>query len=299
MKIKFLSFGVIFTFLFACDNNNGLKDASGVFEATEIIVSSEANGKIIDFNVSEGDQLQQGAFVGLVDTTQLYLSKLQLVANKKSILAQKPDIKTQIEATEREIEKQEFEKKRLENLLEGDVATQKQLDDINALLEILRAKLKSQKSNLVNSVNSINAQSETIDVQVAKLEDQLEKSKITSPITGTVLLKYAEEGEITAMGKPLFKIADVDNMILRVYVTSDQLAKLKIGQKIKVLAEFGETENREYEGTVTWISNKSEFTPKTVQTQDERANLVYAVKVAVNNDDYLKIGMYGGIKFDE
>jgi len=299
MKSEFLSFGVIITFLLACDNNNGLKDASGVFEATEIIVSSEANGKIIDFQVSEGDQLQQGAFVGLVDTTQLYLSKLQLVANKKSVLAQKPDIKTQIEATEREIEKQEFEKKRLEKLMEGDVATQKQMDDINALLEILRAKLKSQKSNLVNSVNSINAQSETIDVQVAKLEDQLEKSKITSPISGTVLVKYAEEGEITAMGKPLFKIADVDNMILRVYVTSDQLAKLKLGQNIKVLAEFGETENREYDGTVTWISDKSEFTPKTVQTQDERANLVYAIKVAVKNDDYLKIGMYGGIKFDE
>jgi HlyD family secretion protein len=259
----------------------------------------EANGKILEFHISEGEYLQKQKIVGLVDTTQLHLSKLQLLANKKSILAQKPDIKTQIEATEREIEKQEFEKKRLVNLLEGDVATQKQLDDINALLEILRAKLKSQKSSLANSVNSINAQSETIDVQVAKLEDQLKKSKITSPITGTVLVKYAEEGEITAMGKPLFKIADIENMILRVYVTSDQLAQLKIGQKVKVLAEFGETENREYNGKVTWISDKSEFTPKTVQTQDERANLVYAVKVAVPNDDFLKIGMYGGIKFSE
>jgi HlyD family secretion protein len=299
MKSGSLSFILIIPLLLACNNNDGLKDASGVFEATEIIVSSEANGKILEFHISEGEHLQKQKIVGLVDTTQLHLSKLQLLANKKSILAQKPDIKTQIEATEREIEKQEFEKKRLENLLEGDVATQKQLDDINALLEILRAKLKSQKSSLSNSVNSINAQSETIDVQVAKLEDQLEKSKITSPITGTVLVKYAEEGEITAMGKPLFKIADIENMILRVYVTSDQLAQLKIGQKVKVLAEFGETENRAYEGKVTWISDKSEFTPKTVQTQDERANLVYAVKVAVPNDDYLKIGMYGGIKFSE
>jgi len=299
MKSGSLSFILIISLLLACNNNDGLKDASGVFEATEIIVSSEANGKILEFQISEGEHLQKQKIVGLVDTTQLHLSKLQLLANKKSILAQKPDIKTQIEATEREIEKQEFEKKRLENLLEGDVATQKQLDDINALLEILRAKLKSQKSSLSNSVNSINAQSETIDVQVAKLEDQLEKSKITSPITGTVLVKYAEEGEITAMGKPLFKIADIENMILRVYVTSDQLAQLKIGQKVKVLAEFGETENRAYEGKVTWISDKSEFTPKTVQTQDERANLVYAVKVSVPNDDYLKIGMYGGIKFRE
>jgi len=299
MKSGSLSFILIISLLLACNNNDGLKDASGVFEATEIIVSSEANGKILEFQISEGEHLQKQKIVGLVDTTQLHLSKLQLLANKKSILAQKPDIKTQIEATEREIEKQEFEKKRLENLLEGDVATQKQLDDINALLEILRAKLKSQKSSLSNSVNSINAQSETIDVQVAKLEDQLEKSKITSPITGTVLVKYAEKGEITAMGKPLFKIADIENMILRVYVTSDQLAQLKIGQKVKVLAEFGETENRAYEGKVTWISDKSEFTPKTVQTQDERANLVYAVKVSVPNDDYLKIGMYGGIKFRE
>ncbi len=297
MKSGFLSFTVLIFFLAGCNNNDALKDASGVFEATEIIVSSEANGKITELNVAEGERLEQGLIVGLVDTVQLHLTKLQLLANKKAVLASKPDVKTQIEATEREIEKQEFEKKRIESLLEGDVATQKQLDDINSLLDILKAKLKSQKSSLANSVNSIDAQSETIDAQIAKLEDQIEKSKIASPISGTVLVKYAEEGEITGMGKPLFKIADIQNMNLKVYVTSDQLAKLKIGQKIKVLAEFGETENREYDGTVTWISDKSEFTPKTVQTQDERANLVYGVKVAVNNDEYLKIGMYGGIKF--
>ncbi len=297
MKSGFLSFTVLIFFLAGCNNNDALKDASGVFEATEIIVSSEANGKITELNVAEGERLEYGLIVGLVDTVQLHLTKLQLLANKKAVLASKPDVKTQIEATEREIEKQEFEKKRIESLLEGDVATQKQMDDINSLLDILKAKLKSQKSSLANSVNSIDAQSETIDAQIAKLEDQIEKSKIASPISGTVLVKYAEEGEITGMGKPLFKIADIKNMILKVYVTSDQLAKLKIGQKIKVLAEFGETENREYDGTVTWISDKSEFTPKTVQTQDERANLVYGVKVAVNNDEYLKIGMYGGIKF--
>ena len=250
-------------------------------------------------NISEGQKLNQGVQVGLVDTAQLHLSKLQLLANKKAVLASKPDIQTQIEATEREIEKQEFEKKRIESLLKGDVATQKQLDDINSTLDILKARLKSQKSSLSNSVNSINAQSETIDVQIDKLEDQIDKSNITSPIDGTVLVKYAEPGEITGMGKPLFKIADIEKMILRVYVTSDQLAKLKIAQTLRVYAEFGETENREYDGIVSWISDKSEFTPKTVQTQDERANLVYAVKVAVNNDDYLKIGMYGGIKFTE
>jgi HlyD family secretion protein len=299
MKIITFNSIVLLFILSACGDKNNPVDASGVFEATEIIVSSEATGKILSLNIREGQTLKKGELAGLVDSIQLHLSKLQLFANKKAILAGRPDVNTQIEAIEEEISKQEYEKKRIRSLLEGDVATQKQLDDINAHLTILKAKLKSQKSTLANSVNSIDAQSETIDVQVSKLEDQIEKCKITSPIDGTVLVKYAEEGEVTAMGKPLFKIADMDHMILRVYITADQLAKLTINQNVKVLAEFGETDTREYDGQVTWISDKSEFTPKTIQTQDERANLVYAAKVAVKNDDFLKIGMYGGIKFSE
>ncbi len=283
-------------FLLSCAEEEQLTDATGVFEATEIIVSSEANGKILDLKLQEGDKLQANRIVGLIDSTQLHFSKLQLQASKVAVQSARPDIRVQIEATEREIARQEREKQRIEKLLAGDVATQKQLDDIEAAILILKARLESQKSSLTNNVNSVDAQSNTIDVQIAQLEDQIQKCNIKSPIDGTVLVKYAEQGEMTGMGKALFKIADMDNMVLRAYVPADQLAGLQLGQEVDVLAEFGETENREYKGKITWISDKSEFTPKTIQTQDERANLVYAVKIAVKNDGYLKICMYGGFK---
>lgn len=299
MNTKITILAIFSIFLFACAEEEKLTDATGVFEATEIIVSAESNGKILAFNLQEGDKIQQKQIVGLIDSTQLHFNKLQLEATKVTVKSNRPDTKAQIEATEREISKQEKEKERITRLLAGDVATQKQMDDIESAILILKAKLRSQKSSLSNSVNSVDAQGKTIDVQIAQLQDQIEKCLIKSPIEGTVLVKYAEEGEMTGMGKALFKIADVENMILKAYVTSDQLVKLKIGQEVKVLAEFGETENREYKGEITWISSKSEFTPKTIQTQDERANLVYAVKIAVKNDDYLKIGMYGGFKFSE
>lgn len=296
----YISIIIIFSIiLFSCGEEERLTDASGVFEATEIIVSSEANGKILDLNIEEGDDLKKDVILGLIDSTQLYFNLLQLKANQITVQSNRPDMKAQIEATEKEISKQEREKERIEKLLAGDVATQKQMDDIEALIQILNAQLRSQKSRLTNSVNAVDAQSNTIDVQIAQLKDQIEKCNIKSPIDGTVLVKYAEQGEMTAIGKALFKIADVENMTLQAYVTSDQLARIKIGQEVKVLAEFGETENREYNGRITWISSKSEFTPKTIQTQDERANLVYAVKISVKNDGYLKIGMYGGFKMVE
>lgn len=299
MKTYISIFLVLTTMFFSCGEEERLTDADGVFEATEIIVSAESNGKILTFNVQEGDKLNQSQAIGLIDSTQLHFNLLKLEANKITVQSGRPDTKAQIEATEREIAKQEREKKRIERLLAGDVATQKQLDDIESLILILKARLRSQKSSLNNSVNSVDAQSNTIDVQIAQLKDQIDKCNIISPIDGTVLVKYAEQGEMTGVGKALFKMADVDNMILKAYVTADQLAKLKIGQDVKVLAEFGETENREYQGKISWISSKSEFTPKTIQTQDERANLVYAVKIAVVNDGYLKIGMYGGFKMAE
>jgi len=285
--------------LFSCGEEERLTDASGVFEATEIIVSSEANGKILDLNIEEGDDLKKDVILGLIDSTQLYFNFLQLKANQITVQSNRPDMNAQIDATEKEISKQEREKERIKKLLEGDVATQKQMDDIEALIQILKAQLRSQKSRLTNSVNAVDAQSNTIDVQIAQLKDQIQKCNIKSPIDGTVLVKYAEQGEMTAIGKALFKIADVEDMTLQAYVTSDQLARIKIGQEVKVLAEFGETENREYNGRITWIASKSEFTPKTIQTQDERANLVYAVKISVKNDGYLKIGMYGGFKMAE
>ena len=295
-----ISIIIIFSMiLFSCGEEERLTDASGVFEATEIIVSSEANGKILDLNIEEGDDLKKDVILGLIDSTQLYFNFLQLKANQITVQSNRPDMNAQIDATEKEISKQEREKERIKKLLEGDVATQKQMDDIEALIQILKAQLRSQKSRLTNSVNAVDAQSNTIDVQIAQLKDQIQKCNIKSPIDGTVLVKYAEQGEMTAIGKALFKIADVEDMTLQAYVTSDQLARIKIGQEVKVLAEFGETENREYNGRITWIASKSEFTPKTIQTQDERANLVYAVKISVKNDGYLKIGMYGGFKMAE
>ena len=284
------------TLLFGCGNDESATDATGVFESTEIIVSSEAIGKILALDVSEGDKVSKGQVIGLIDSTQLHFSRLQLEASKVTVASGKPDIEAQIEATEREIEKQEREKERIERLLEGDVATQKQLDDIESAILVLKARLRSQKSSLSNSANSVDAQGKALDVQIAQLDDQIDKCRIKAPIDGTVLVKYAEPGEVTAMGKALFKVADMEHMNLKAYVTADQLVRLKVGQQVEVLAEFGESELRPYEGTITWISSKSEFTPKTIQTQDERANLVYAVKIAVPNDGYLKIGMYGGFR---
>lgn len=284
------------TLLFGCGNDESATDATGVFESTEIIVSSEAIGKILALDVSEGDKVSKGQVIGLIDSTQLHFSRLQLEASKVTVASGKPDIEAQIEAIEREIEKQEREKERIERLLEGDVATQKQLDDIESAILVLKARLRSQKSSLSNSANSVDAQGMALDVQIAQLDDQIDKCRIKAPIDGTVLVKYAEPGEVTAMGKALFKVADMEHMNLKAYVTADQLVRLKVGQQVEVLAEFGESELRPYEGTITWISSKSEFTPKTIQTQDERANLVYAVKIAVPNDGYLKIGMYGGFR---
>ena len=283
-------------FLYSCTEEESLTDATGVFEATEIIVSAESNGKILALNVNEGDELDQDQTVGLIDSTQLHFSKMHLEATKITVESNRPDVSAQIEATEREISKLEREKKRIQKLLDGDVATQKQMDDIESAILVLKARLRSQKSSLSNNVKAIDAQSNSIDVQLAQLDDKIAKCNIQSPIDGTVLVKYAEQGEMTATGKALFKIADIDNMILKAYVTADQLVQIKVGQQVNVLAEFGEEDNRTYIGTITWIASKSEFTPKTIQTQDERANLVYAAKIAVPNDGYLKIGMYGGFK---
>ena len=292
--IKSLGLLTVLSFLAACNNEEVGFKAAGVFETTEVIVSSEANGKILAFAASEGDMLKKGDVICEIDSTALSLKLKQVEAAIKALEASKPNMQAQIAATEKEIEKQEYEKKRVEKLLAGDVATQKQLDDIEAMLTILKARLRSQKSNLSTSIRAINAQIVTQRVQIEQIEDQMDKCKIRVPIDGTLLVKYSEVGEMTGVGKPLFKLANVNEMILRAYVTADHLAELKLGQEVAVYGEFGKTEQRSYNGKITWISSKSEFTPKTIQTQDERANLVYAVKVSVPNDGYLKIGMYGG-----
>lgn len=272
-------------------------DATGTFEATEVIVSAETSGKLIHFRADEGVQLTCGEEVGLIDTIQLHLQKMQLLANQKSVDTQRPDIGKQIAATRQQIAKAEQEKSRVERLLQSNAATRKQLDDWDAEITLLNKQLEAQLSTLQNSTASLNEQSASVAIQVAQVEDKLQKSRIVSPISGTVLAKYAEAGELASVGKPLFKIADVENMYLRAYITSTQLSDVKLGQQVTLYADFGDGERKPFEGTVTWISDKAEFTPKTILTNDERANQVYAVKIAFHNDGTAKIGMYGEVKF--
>lgn len=288
-----------FLLLSACSDKNGPYDASGTFETTEVIVSSEANGKILSFDVREGQMLETGQRAGAIDSIPLYLRKKQLQANIKAVESRRPEIRKQIASIEQQIATQKTEKKRMENLLYAKAANQKQLDDINAQIAFLEKQLEAQKSTLSISSNSISEDVATLEVQIEQLEDQLKKCQIINPVKGTVLVKYAEAGEVTSQGKALYKIADTENMKLRAYLVSSQLTQVKAGQNVKVFADFGETESREYQGTIEWISDKAEFTPKTIQTRDERANLVYAVKIAVKNDGYLKIGMYGNILLSE
>lgn len=284
--------------LAACNRGDGNFDATGTFEATEILVSSEANGKIMELNIEEGDRLDAGAMVGYIDSTQLYLKKMQLSAGLRSVDIRKPDIRKQIAALEQQIATARTEQQRMENLVKAKAGNQKQVDDIVNNIKYLQKQLDAQYSTLNKTTGGADAEAESILYQIMQLDDQLQKSRIVTPQAGTVLVKYAEPGEVTAAGKPLYKIADTDLLYLRAYITADQLSTLKQGQTVHVFADYGADEQREYPGTITWISDKSEFTPKGIQTKDERANLVYAIKIAVKNDGYLKIGQYGETVFE-
>ena len=295
---KNIVYASIILLLTACGKGNGDYDASGVFETTEVIVSAEANGKIMQLNFIEGQQVEQGRPLGYIDTVQLYLKKMQLLTNNSAIKSGRVDIPRQIAAIKQQIATQKNEQKRFENLVRANAANQKQLDDINAQILVLERQLTAQTELLENSNKNISEQSSGLEVQIAQINDQIQKSIISSPINGTILSKYAEQGELATQGRALFKVADIEHMFLRAYITASQLTQVKIGQAVKVYADFGEKEMKEYSGTITWISDKSEFTPKTIQTRDERANLVYAVKVAVKNDGYLKYGMYGELKLN-
>ena len=283
----------------ACGNGAPKQDATGTFETTEVLVSAEASGRLLYFDIEEGMLLKAAEEVGVVDTVQLYLKKLQLEASIKSVEEQRPDILKQVAATKEQISAAQRERNRVANLLKVGAANQKQLDDAEDQLEVLRKQLVAQNSTLSNSHQSLTWQSSSVGIQVAQVEDQLKKCHITSPITGTVLAKYAEAGELTAMGTPLFKVADTEQMYLRAYITSEQLSQVKLGQKVTVFSDYGTDDHKQYPGVVTWISDTSEFTPKTILTKNERANLVYAVKIAVHNDGLLKIGMYGGVEFNK
>jgi HlyD family secretion protein len=299
LRNKLLLIVPVFLLLVSCHSKNGTSDASGTFEATEVIVSAQATGTILNFKVEEGQDLKAGATIGFIDTIQLDLRKKQLLATIQASQTRKPDVEVQLAALEQQIATARSEKHRVENLVKANAANQKQLDDLNAQIEVFTKQLVATRTTLESSTSGINKESSAMKIQVDQINDQLRRSYISSPIDGTLLVKYAETGELAIQGKSLFKVADMSQMILRVYVSADQLSKLKLDQTVDVNAELGTTDNKAYKGTVTWISAKSEFTPKTIQTRDERANLVYAVKVAVKNDGILKIGMYGGIHFSK
>ena len=299
MKKRLLNIAFILAaaFLIGCSNGNGDFDATGTFESEEIIVSSEATGKLIKFDIEEGYEIKQNQIVGIVDTTQLHLKKKQLLSSITAVLSKQPDISAQLAALQQQIETAEIEKKRIENLVKLDAATTKQLDDINSQLEVLNKQYTAAKSSLTITKQGLQSETLPLIAQVEQIEDQIKKSYITNPIDGTVLTRYAKLDEITSNGKALYKIADLSGMTLRAYVDGDQLGQIKLGQKVKVYIDKGEGDQKEMSGDIYWVSSKAEFTPKTIQTKDERANLVYAIKIKVINDGYLKIGMYGEVKF--
>lgn len=295
--LSVLSMISLLSLFISCTQNGNEADASGYFEAEETIVSSQANGMILALDIEEGENLSEGKKIGQVDTTQLYLSLLQLKSQRGAVLSRKPDINKQTAMLREQIIVAQREMKRVENLAKGNAATSKQVDDAQAQVALLQKQLEATENQLQNSSNSINKESNPIEYQIAILEDQLKKTQIINPTNGTVLAKYAKKNEMTGVGKPLYKIANLDEMILRVYITNSQLSSIKIGQKVAVLIEQAENNKKEYEGFIEWISNKAEFTPKTIQTKEERSNQVFAVKIRVKNDGYLKIGMYGEVKF--
>ena len=294
-KVMIMAAGLVV--LASCGSNEKAFDATGVFEATETTVYAEQTGTLIAFDVNEGDALAQDVEVGLIDTTQLWLRIQQAEATKTVYQSQRPDLEKQIAATRQQLAKARQDQQRYKELVADGAAPSKMLDDANNQVAVLHKQLDAQISALNTQLSTLSSQLNTVDVQVDQLNDQLRKCHITTPIAGTVLEKYVERGEFVATGKPLFRMADTKNMFIRAYVTSAQLQHIKVGQQAKVFADYGDGQKKEYEGTVTWISSRSEFTPKTILTDDERADLVYALKVAVSNDGYAKIGMYGEVAF--
>lgn len=296
--MKFLAlllFGLFF--LTACSKKNSSSDASGAFEAVEILISSEAAGILRRFTVEEGRVLKAGDKVGYVDSTQLYLKKKQIASQIKALLSRKPQIGIQLEALQTQWRAAQHELQRVSNLVKAGAATPKQLDEATALVNQLAAQVEAQKSSLAIAATAINEEVVPLQIQMEQIQDQIDKCSIINPITGTVLMKYTEPYELTAPGKPLYKIADLSEIILRVYISGNQLPDIKLNQPVQVMTDDGQGGYKVTKGVISWINDKAEFTPKTIQTKDERANRVYAVKVRVRNDGSYKIGMYGEVKF--
>ena len=309
MKTKILITATFIFSLVACNKNTHKFDASGTFEVDEVIVSSEIPGKILSFNVREGDSIPKNKIVGEIDAENLSLQKEQVEATIQALTEKKADVLPQINLLQRQLAVQQsqlknllHEKTRFENLLKQDAATGKQVDDINAQVDVAQKQIavtqqqiNVQRNTISTQNRSIMSEGKPLEKQVAEINDKIQKSNIINPIAGTVITKYAEEGELTSAGKALYEIADLSEMTLRAYISGTQLSQVKLNQAVQVFVDNGADKYKEMNGIVTWISDKAEFTPKTIQTKDERANLVYAIKIKVKNDGYLKIGMYGEV----
>jgi HlyD family secretion protein len=310
MRKSFISLITIILITIACNSKKDAFDASGSFEVDEVIVSSELAGQLLTFNVNEGDSLMQGQVVGSIDADNINLQKEQVEASIQSLSEKTANVTPQVRllqdqyvVQQSQLDNLQREKERTERLIKADAATGKQLDDINAQIDVIRKQMNVtqqqinvQKTNVAVQNRGILSESKPLQKRAAQLQQQMSKSKIVNPINGIVITKYAEQGEVTSPGKALYKIADMSEMTLRAYVTGSQLSQIKLNQPVKVLIDNGTKDYRTYNGTIKWISNKAEFTPKTIQTKEERANLVYAVKIKVRNDGYLKIGMFGEVQ---
>lgn len=279
----------------SCGNDQDY-DATGTFEATEVTISAEANGRIISFDAEEGTEVKAGESLGVIDTVQLALQREQLRMQQQAILAQRPDVQKQVLSLREQIDKTRRERQRIDRLKERGAATPKQLDDIMSQEEVLRGQLEATLQTLNAGSTAAESNAAAIEMQVKAIEDRIARCRIASPIDGTVLMKYSQAGEMAIAGKPLMKVANLREMFLRAYLTSDQLSEVRLGQEVTVIADYGGEKQKTYKGRVAWISPESEFTPKGIQTRDSRANLVYAVKIAVVNDGLLKIGLYGEVK---
>jgi HlyD family secretion protein len=295
MLFRLFALSLLIT-LASCSTNNDAVDGSGTFEAVETLISAEVSGRLVQFSIVDGQQVKRDELLGVIDTTQLVLKRQQLQAQVQAVLARKPHVATQIAALQEQLRGSKREHERLAKLVKADAATQKQLDDATTAMDVLTKQLDAQLSSLDVTTSSLDSETRPLVMQIAQIDDQLERSRLLAPFNGTVLTTYADPYELAVAGKALYKIADLSTLILRAYITNDQLTQIRLGQNVTVIVDHGDTQ-KSYTGTVSWISDKAEFTPKTIQTKDERANLVYAVKIRVPNDGYLKIGMYGEITF--
>lgn len=288
---------LILPLLFAgCSDGSDDFDACGQIEAVDVVVSAESNGKIISLDVPEGAVLAKGECVGVIDSVQIYLQKMELISRKQNAVSRIVDIKKQLAPQKSRLENLMVDKERYVNLLAKDAGTQKQVDDIEFQIAVSKGEIDAQTQTYQNNNSGVESELAMYDVQIAQKEDMLRKCRIVSPVAGTVLTRYVEEGETVTSGKPIFRIADMNDVYVRAYFSTSQLADLKIGSKVKVYPDDGSNKLKEYEGTVTWISEQAEFTPKNIQTRDDRADLVYAVKISIANDGYLKLGMYAYVK---